>query len=148
MTDRRSSLSGIAAALCIIVLISVMLCLTVLASRSYNYSSNAQLENSNRRAVLSYIVNSIRDDKGSRVRLEKRSGTDCLLLSGRNGYERLFYVKGGVLLEEYGETGFDPHPSDALAIGTTGDMHFAIDDEKGLLVIESDLGSSCVSIKD
>ena len=125
------------------VLFAVILCLVVFAARGYQHSAELQDVNGNTRAVLSYVVSSVRDSGSADISVEDRSGTECLVISG-DGYEQRFYLNEGRLLEEYTEPGADPDPATALEIGETGSLAFDLDEE-AVLTIRTDSGSAAVN---
>ena len=70
MPQRIKTLRDVIIALTITVLFAVILSLVVFSARGYQYSAELQDSSSNTRAVLSYIVSSVRDSdvSGSEVR--------------------------------------------------------------------------------
>lgn len=142
MPQRIKTFREIMIVLTTTVLFAVILCLVVFAARGYQHSAELQDGSSNTRAVLSYIVSSVRDSDASAVTVEDRGGTECLVISC-NGYEQKFYLDEGRLLEEYTEPGAGVMPETALEIGKTETLEFVIDD--GILTIRTDCGSSAVN---
>ena len=143
MSQRIKTLRDVITALTTTVLFAVILCLVVFAAKGYQHSAELQDGSANTRAVLSYIVSSVRDSNASEVTIEDRSGTECLVISC-DGYEQKFYLNDGRLLEEYTEPGAGIMPDAALAIGTTGTLEFEISDD-GILTVRTDSGSAEVN---
>ena len=143
MSQRTKTLRDIIIVLTTTVLFAVILCLVVFAARGYQNSTEIQDQSSNTRAVLSYVVSSVRDSGSSDVKVEDRSGTECLIISG-DGYEQRFYLNDGSLLEEYTEPGAALEPDTAMEIGSTTDLEFSLDDD-GILTIRTDSGSAAVN---
>ncbi len=142
MPQRIKTFREIMIVLTTTVLFAVILCLVVFAARGYQHSAEMQDGSANTRAVLSYIVSSVRDSDASGITVEDRSGTECLVISC-DGYEQKFYLNEGRLLEEYTEPGAGIMPETALEIGKTETLEFEID--KGILTIRTDSGSSAVN---
>ncbi len=143
MSQSVKTLRDIIIVLTTTVLFAVILCLVVFAARGYQHSADIQDDSSNTRAVLSYVVNSVRDSGSSDVRIEDISGTQCLVIGGE-GYEQRFYLDGGRLMEEYTEPDAENNPDVALEIGKTDKLEFVLRDD-GLLTIRTDSGSSTVN---
>lgn len=143
MTQRFKTLRDIMIALTITVLFAVILCLVVFSARGYQHSAELQDSSGNTRAVLSYIVSSVRDSDASEISVEDRDGTECLVISC-DGYEQKFYMNEGRLLEEYTEPEAGIHPDTALEIGKTDTLEFVINDS-GILTVRTDSGSSEVN---
>ena len=125
------------------VLFAVILCLVVFSARGYQHSAELQDDSSNMRAVMSYIVSSVRDSDYEDISIENRDGTECLVISC-DGYEQKFFLSDGGLFEEYTEPGAGINPSTALRIGETSILEFEINDD-GILTIRTDCGSSSVN---
>ena len=143
MSQRVKTLRDIIIALTITVLFAVILCLVMFSAKGYQHSAELQYKNGNTRAVLSYVVSSVRDSGSARVEVAERSGRECLVISGE-GYEQKFYLDEGRLLEEYTEPGAGVNPDVALEIGKTGTLEFILG-EDGILTIRTDSGSSSVN---
>ena len=143
MSQRVKTLRDIISVITITVLFAVILCLVVFAARGYQHSAEIQDVSGNTRAVLSYVVNSVRDSGSSDISVEDISGTQCLVIKG-DGYEQRFYLDSGRLMEEYTEPDVGNNPDVALEIGKTDSLEFVIDDE-GILTIRTDSGSSAVN---
>lgn len=143
MPQRLKTLRDVIIALTTTVLFAVILCLVVFSARGYQHSAELQDSSSNTRAVLSYIVSSVRDSDASEISIEDRSGMECLVISC-DGYEHKFYKDEGRLLEEYTEPDAGVDPDMALEIGKTGTLEFEID-ENGILTVRTDSGSSSVN---
>lgn len=143
MPQRIKTLRDVIIALTITVLFAVILSLVVFSARGYQHSAELQDSSSNTRAVLSYIVSSVRDSDVSEISIENRSGEKCLVISC-DGYEHKFYMDEGRLLEEYTEPDTGVDPAMALEIGKTGILEFDID-ENGILTVRTDSGSSSVN---
>ena len=143
MSQRVKTLRDIIIALTTTVLFAVILCLVVFAARGYQHSVEIQDASGNTRAVLSYVVNSVRDSGSSDVSVKDISGTQCLVIGGE-GYEQRFYLDGGRLLEEYTEPDAGINPDVALEIGKTDLLEFVLA-EDGILTIRTDSGSSAVN---
>ena len=142
MPQRIKTFREIMIVLTTTVLFAVILCLVVFAARGYQHSAEMQDSSANTRAVLSYIVSSVRDSDASGITVEDRSGTECLVISC-DGYEQKFYLNEGRLLEEYTEPGAGIMPEAALEIGKTETLEFEINE--GILTIRTDSGSSAVN---
>ena len=143
MSQRVKTLRDIIIALTITVLFAVILCLVMFSAKGYQHSAELQDKNGNTRAVLSYVVSSVRDSGSARVEVADRAGRECLVISG-DGYEQKFYLDEGRLLEEYTEPGAGVNPDIALEIGKTGTLEFILS-EDGILTIRTDSGSSSVN---
>ena len=143
MPQRVKTLRDVIIALTITVLFAVILSLVVFSARGYQHSAELHDSSSNTRAVLSYIVSSVRDSDVSEISIENRSGKECLVISC-DGYEHKFYMDEGRLLEEYTEPDTGVDPAMALEIGKTGTLEFDID-ENGILTVRTDSGSSSVN---
>ena len=127
----------------------VILSLVLLSAKSYQFASSTSDQNNNKRAVLSYIVNCIRDSGNGEVLIEERSGRECLIIRSTGEaeiFEQRFYDKDGMLMEEYTQADTELRPEDALAIGEASSLDFDLN-ENGLLTIRTDEGSSCVRIR-
>ncbi len=145
MPQRIKTLRDVIIALTITVLFAVILSLVVFSARGYQHSAELQESSSNTRAVLSYIVSSVRDSDASEISIENKSGKECLVISC-DGYEHKFYMDEGRLLEEYTEPDMGGDPAMALEIGKTGTLEFDID-ENGILTVRTDSGSSSVNME-
>ena len=143
MTQRFKTLRDLITALTITVLFAVILCLVVFSARGYQHAAQLQDASGNTRAVLSYIVSSVRDSDANEISVEDREGTECLVISC-DGYEQKFYLHDGSLFEEYTEPGAGTNPDTALEIGRTDTLEMKISDE-GILTIRTDCGSSEVN---
>lgn len=143
MPQSAKTLRDIIIALTITVLFAVILCLVVFSARGYQHSAEIQDASGNTRAVLSYVVNSVRDSGSSDVEVKEISGMQCLVISGE-GYEQRFYLSDGKLMEEYTEPEAGNNPDVALEIGETDSLEFVLD-ENGILTIRTDSGSSAVN---
>ncbi len=143
MSQRVKTLRDLIIVITITVLFAVILCLVVFAARGYQYSAEIRDANGNTRAVLSYIVNSVRDSGSDDISVKDISGTQCLVIGG-DGYEQRFYLSDGSLLEEYTEPDAGNKPDTALEIGKTGSFEFELGDD-GILTIRTDSGSSAVN---
>ena len=143
MPQSSKTLRDIIIALTITVLFAVILCLVVFSARGYQHSAEIQDASGNTRAVLSYVVNSVRDSGSSDVEVKEISGMQCLVISGE-GYEQRFYLSDGKLMEEYTEPEAGNNPDVALEIGETDSLEFVLD-ENGILTIRTDSGSSAVN---
>ena len=143
MPQRLKTLRDVIIALTTTVLFAVILCLVVFSARGYQHSAELQDRSGNTRAVLSYIVSSVRDSDFNEISVEEVSGRECLVISC-DGYEQKFYMDEGRLLEEYTEPGMGVDPAMALEIGKTGTLEFDIDDN-GILTVKTDSGSSSVN---
>jgi len=145
MSQRSKTLRDIITVATTAVLFAVILCLVVFAAKGYQHASGLQDDNGNTRAVLSYIVSSVRDSGSSEIGIEDRSGRECLIIHG-DGYEQRFYLDDGMLLEEYTEPDAAPEPDTALAIGRTDTLGFEMGDD-GILTIMTDSGSASVNTR-
>ena len=143
MPQRIKTLRDVIIALTTTVLFAVILCLVVFSARSYQHSAELQDRSGNTRAVLSYIVSSVRDSDAGEISIEDRDGTECLVISC-DGYEQKFYLNEGRLLEEYTEPGAGIFPDTALEIGRTETLEFELEDN-GILTVRTDSGSSEVN---
>ena len=143
MSQSVKTLKDIMIVLTTTVLFAGILCLVVFAARGYQHSAEVQDASNNTRAVLSYVVNSVRDSGSSDVNIKEISGTQCLVISGE-GYEQRFYLYDGKLMEEYTEPDADNNPDVALEIGKTNKLEFVLGEE-GVLTIRTDSGSSAVN---
>ena len=137
------TLREIMIALTITVLFAVILCLVMFSARGYHHSAELQDRNSNSRAVLSYVISSVRDSGSAEIEIAERGGRECLVISGE-GYEQKFYLDEGRLLEEYTEPGAGVNPDIALEIGKTDKLEFELG-EDGILTVRTDSGSSSVN---
>lgn len=143
MPERRKTLGDYITVITVTVLFIVILSLVVFAARGYQFAQETQDSNGNTRAVLSYVINAVRDNDASGITVEDRSGTQCLVLAG-DGYEQRIYFADGTVYEEYCDPGMAVDPDNALEIGHAGSFGFSLD-ENGLLEITSDLGTSHVN---
>lgn len=143
MPQRLKTLRDVIIALTTTVLFAVILCLVVFSAKGYQHAAELQDSSSNTRAVLSYIVSSVRDSDATGISVEDRSGRACLVISC-DGYEQKFYLDDGRLLEEYTEPDAGVDPAMALEIGKTGTLEFDIDDN-GILTVRTDSGSASVN---
>ena len=143
MSQRTKTLRDVIIALTTTVLFAVILCLVVFSARSYQHSAELQDRSGNARAVLSYIVSSVRDSDAGEISIEDRDGTECLVISC-DGYEQKFYLNNGRLLEEYTEPGAGIFPDTAVEIGRTETLEFELEDN-GILTVRTDSGSSEVN---
>lgn len=143
MPQRLKTLRDVIIAITTTVLFAVILCLVVFAARGYQHSAELQDRSGNTRAVLSYIVSSVRDSDFNEISIDEKSGRECLVISC-DGYEQNFYMDEGRLLEENTEPGMGIDPAMALEIGKTDTLEFEID-ENGILTVRTDSGSSSVN---
>lgn len=143
MPQRLKTLRDVIIALTTTVLFAVILCLVMFSARGYQHAAELQDRSGNTRAVLSYIVSSVRDSDAAEVRVEDIEGKECLVISC-DGYDQKFYVHDGKLMEEYTEPGAGIFPDSALEIGRTDTIEFEIDEE-GILTVRTDSGSSEVN---
>ena len=143
MPQRLKTLRDVIIAITTTVLFAVILCLVVFSARGYQHSAELQDRSGNTRAVLSYIVSSVRDSDYNEISIDEKSGRECLVISC-DGYEQNFYMDEGRLLEEYTEPGMGVDPAMALEIGKTDTLEFEID-ENGILTVRTDSGSSSVT---
>lgn len=142
MPQRLKTLRDVIIAVTTTVLFAVILCLVVFSARGYQHSTELQDKSGNTRAVLSYIVSSVRDSDYNEISIDERSGKECLVISC-DGYEQKFYMDDGSLFEEYTEPGAGVDPAMALEIGKTDTLEFEIED--GILTVRTDSGSSSVN---
>ena len=140
---KRKSIGDYISVITITVLFIVILSLVVFAARGYQFAQDTQDTNGNTRAVLSYVVNAVRDSDAAEVAVEDRSGVECLVLENE-GYEQRIFFMDGTIYEEYVEPDHAPNPDDALEIGHAESFEFNLKDV-GLLEISSDLGRSYVN---
>ena len=143
MSQRVKTLRDLIIVLTTTVLFAVILCLVVFAAKGYQHSAEIQDASGNTRAVLSYIVNSVRDSGSDEISVRDISGTQCLVIGGE-GYDQRFYLNDGSLLEEYTEPDAENNPDVALEIGKTDSLEFELGDD-GVLTIRTDSGSSAVN---
>lgn len=143
MSQRVKTLRDIIIAMTTTMLFAVILCLVVFAARGYQHSVEIQDASGNTRAVLSYVVNCVRDSGSADVSVKDVSGSQCLVIAGE-GYEQRFYLDDGSLLEEYTEPSAENNPDVALEIGKTKSLEFVLGDD-GILTIRTDSGSSAVN---
>ena len=143
MSQRTKTLRDLIIVLTTTVLFAVILCLVVFAARGYQHSTAIQDSSGNTRAVLSYVVNSVRDSGSDDISVEERSGVQCLVIAGED-YEQRFYLNDGKLMEEYTEPGMDNNPDVALEIGKTDKLEFVTDDT-GLLRMRTDSGTCTIN---
>lgn len=143
MKERSRNYSDIVTVMTIAVMFAVMLLLVVFAAGSYRRATVSAAQNSDTRAVLTYMVNCIRDSGDSRVYIADRSGTHCLVIDSGDGFEQRFYEYKGILAEEYVSPASAPDPGNALMIGDCGDLELSID-KLGVLRIKTDSGVSYV----
>ena len=144
MKERIRSYSDIITVLTIAVMFAVMLLLVVFAAGSYRRSTVSAERNTETRAILTYIVNCVRDSGDSSVYTGDRSGTRCLIIDSNDGFEQRFYEYKGQLAEEYVSAGSAPDPETALMIGECGSLSFSIGND-GILTIKTSGGVSCVN---
>ncbi len=138
---------GALSAALIAVLFSVILLLIVFTAVTYRNTVAVQDENSNTRAVLSYVTTAVKDHFGSEVRIEERNGTDVLVIAdGSSSYEQQIWHEDGHLLETYGKRGSVPDAEDAVVIGETETFEMEWLDD-GLLGIRTDAGTSYVHVR-
>ena len=128
------------------VIFVVMLSVLVFAAKSYQFASSSAESSSNSRAVLSYITSCVHGSNAASVSIEERGGTECLVITDRDGFEQCFFEKDGMLMEMYGEAGAEMQTGDALEIGEAGDLSFSMEDN-GLLAIRTGEGTSYVCVE-
>ena len=143
MKEKDRSISDIITVITVAVMFAVILLLIVFAAGSYRRSAALSERNADTRAVLSYMVNCVRDSGGSDIYIADRSGTECLVIDSRDGFEQRFYEHEGQLAEEYVASGAKPAPENAVMIGECGDLSFSMDGS-GLLMIKTGKGVSYV----
>lgn len=143
MPERRKSIGDYISVITVTVLFIVILSLVVFAARGYQFAQETQDANGNTRAVLSYVINAVRDNEAADIVVEDRAGTECLILVNE-GYEQRIYFTDGTVYEEYCMPEAAVTPDNALEIGHAEKFDFALDDD-GLLEISSDLGASYVN---
>ena len=143
MPERRKSIGDYISVITITVLFVVILSLVVFAARGYQFAQDMQDSSSNTRAVLSYVINSVRDSDATSISVEDRSGTECLVLAG-DGYEQRIYCADGVVYEEYVDPGNALDPENALRIGEADTFELEIGAD-GILEVATDAGSSYVN---
>lgn len=144
MPERRKTIGDYISVTTILVLFIVILSLVVFAARGYQFSQETQDLNGNTRAVLSYVVNAVRDNESGEIGVEERSGINCLILAN-DGYEQRIYFADGNVYEEYAEPEMAVNPENALEIGKAASLEFNVLDN-GVLEIQSDLGVSYVNL--
>ncbi len=143
MPERRKTLGDYISVITVTVLFIVILSLVVFAARGYQFAQETQDANGNTRAVLSYVINAVRDNDSSAITVEDRGGTECLVLAG-DGYEQRIYFTDGTVYEEYCDPAMDINPDNALEIGHAEALKFTLGGN-GLLEISSNLGTSHVN---
>ena len=143
MPERRKSIGDYISVITVTVLFIVILSLVVFAARGYQFAQETQDTVGNTRAVLSYVINTVRDNPAADILVEDRSGTECLILANED-YEQRIYFTGGTVYEEYCEPDMAVNPDNALEIGHAESFEFELGDD-GLLEISSNLGSSYVN---
>ena len=143
MKERSRNYSDVITVLTIAVMFAVMLFLVVFAAGSYRRATVSAEQNSDTRAVLTYMVNCVRDSGDSRIFIADRSGTQCLVIDSGEGFEQRFYEYKGSLAEEYVYSASAPDPDNALIIGECGVLDLSID-KPGVLRIKTDRGVSYV----
>ena len=140
MPERRKSIGDYISVITITVLFVVILSLVVFAARGYQFAQDMQDSSSNTRAVLSYVINSVRDSDAASISVEDRSGTECLVLAG-DGYEQRIYCTDGVV---YVDPGNALDPESALRIGEADTFELKIGAD-GILEVATDEGNSYVN---
>ena len=143
MSQRTKTIREIVIVLTETVLFAVILCLVMFAAKGYQHSVDIQDSSSNTRAVLSYVLNSVRDSGSSDVSIRDISGAQCLVIS-KDGYEQRFYLDEGRLLEEYTEPDSENNPDVAVKIGESDLLEFLLD-ENGILTIRTDSGTAAAN---
>ena len=143
MKERSRAISDIITAVTVAVMFAVILLLVVFAAGSYRRSAAMSERSADTRAVLSYMVSCVRDSGGSDIYIAGRSGTECLVIDSKDGFEHRFYEYEGLLAEEYVASGAGPDPDNAVMIGECGSLGFSMD-SSGLLMIKTDKGVSYV----
>ena len=143
MPERRKSIGDYISVITVTVLFIVILSLVVFAARGYQFAQETQDINGNTRAVLSYVINAVRDNEATDIIVEERAGTECLILANV-GYEQRIYFTDGTVYEEYCEPDMAVNPDNALEIGHAESFDFALNGD-GLLTITSDIGASYVN---
>ena len=143
MPGKSKSIGDYISVITVTVLFIVILSLVVFAARGYQFAQETQDSNGNTRAVLSYVINAVRDNDAGEVLIADRSGTRCLILEN-DEYEQRIYFSEGKVYEEYCRPDAAVSPENALEIGSTQEFAFSLSDD-GMLEITSDLGSSYVN---
>ena len=143
MPERRRTIGEYISVITVTVLFIVILSLVVFAARGYQFAQETQDANGNTRAVLAYVISTVRDNESAEILIEDRAGTECLVLSN-NGYEQIIYPEGDAIYEQYGRPGSDPNPDSAIEIGKASQFDLTLDDD-GLLEIVTDIGTSYVN---
>lgn len=141
MRRKKGSFTDVITVITVAVMFSVILLLVVFSAVSYRYSTVSAGRNSDERAALSYILNSVRDSGDSGIYIADRGGIECLVIEDGEGFEQRFYEHEGMLAEEYVISGSEPDPDNALLIGGCGNLQLSMDDN-GLLMIKTDKGVS------
>ena len=147
MERKEKGVEDLLSTLTIAILFLVIILLVVFSASSYRENTDAQQENDNSRAVLSYVVTAVKDNVTADIALKDFSGARGLSISADDKeYERKIYVKDGKLLEEYGPKGRKISPENAIVIGKLSEFDIGyIEDD--LLEIKTDKGTSYVRTK-
>lgn len=146
MTGKRG-IGDILNILTISVLFLVILILVCFSAASYQHATEVQNRNNSSRALLSYVVSSVKSSSLNKIEERDFGGAEGLAISMEDGrFERRIYMKDGKLLEEYAESKNDINPKDALVIGET--RVFEIDRiADDVIEVRTDAGSSYVKVE-
>ena len=93
MPERRKSIVDYISVITVTVLFMVILSLVVFAARGYQFAQETQDANGNTRAVLSYVINAVRDNEAADIVVEDRAGTECLMHKVLCGAHIRWWVK-------------------------------------------------------
>ena len=140
MERGNRGIGDIISTLTVAVLLLVIILLVVFSASSYRHSTVMQEDNDNYRAVLSYVVTTVKDHGEGEVSLKEFLGSTGIAIAAVEGYEQKIYVSGGKLMEEFSREDVPADPERAAVIGEVSLFEPAyIDDE--ILEIKTDLGT-------
>ena len=145
MLQRKSIgevLRGITAA----VLFAVILLLVVFSAVSYQRSVETQNSNDNVRAVLSYLVTAVNNDRSGEVTLRSEDGMDLVVITSRTtGMEQRIFFSDGQIYEQYCAPDIPTDPADAVVLGTAERFEVTLAADR-LLMVDTEMGLSFIHI--
>lgn len=130
------------------VILAVFLLLVLSGARTYRGVVEGQEENNRDRALLSYILASVKsgDAKGA-VRISYVDGAPVVSVEdGNSGYGIRIYQREGKLMGNYGRLDQEPDPGEALVVGKT--ETFQVEDlGNATYVVTTDAGRALFHVR-
>ncbi len=125
------------------------LLLVILGAHTYRNAAKGQEDNNHTRALLSYVQAAVRaGDSAGGIRIENdASKGQVLVIADGDRYAQRIYLSDGKLVEDYNRLDAPLDPKNAIAIGDSRVFELELDQERGMLRVETEEGPAVLHIR-